>query len=82
MLRGTLVTGACRRYSWAVKRVRLHQELKVLHGEDKAETPRRQSYVDQVGLEWLACPLSIVKLMQRRDCIEEGIVLRLRLPFT
>ncbi len=35
------------------------------------------------GVGWNGrCLLTIVRFMQQRDCIEEGIVLRLRLPLT
>lgn len=43
------------------------------------ESAQRQSYVNGVGLEWL---VTVARFMQRRDCIEEGILLRLRLPLT
>jgi hypothetical protein len=82
MLGDTLVNGVCRRYSRLVERVHIHKELKVSYRQDKAEPPRRQSYIDRVGLDWLVYLLTIVRFMQRRDYIEEGIVLRLRLPLT
>jgi hypothetical protein len=82
MLRGTLVTGVRRLYSRVVASVRLHKELKASYRQDKAEPAQRQSYVDGVSLEWLVCLLAVARFMQRRDCIEEGILLRLRLPLT
>ena len=75
------MTGVCRWYSRVVERVRLHKELKVSYRQDKAEPPRQQSYVDRVGLERLV-PDDHSQVLAQRDCIEEGIVLRLRLPLT
>ena len=55
MIRGTLMTSACRQHSRVTERVRLRKEVRVLYGQDKAEPPRRQSYVNRAGLEWLVC---------------------------
>jgi hypothetical protein len=55
------------------ERVRLHKELKVSYRKDKAEPPRQQSYVDQVGLERLVPDdysqvYAVARLHRGRDC--------------
>jgi hypothetical protein len=75
------VNRVCRWCSRVVERVRLHKELKVSYRQDKAEPPRRQNYVDRVGLERLV-PDDHSQVHAQQDCIEEGIVLRLKLPLT
>jgi hypothetical protein len=59
---------------WAVERIRPNKELKVSYRQGNAERLGGKIYVDRVGLEGLVCLLTIARFMQRRDCVEKGIV--------